>query len=56
LDCLIVLPPLSDNDYELGLMNFEIYNTIPNVNISNNKLYFGEDDAEITIPKGSNEP
>jgi len=23
---------LSDDDYELGLINFETYNTIPNVN------------------------
>jgi len=42
---------LSDDDYELGLMNFETYNTISNV--SNNKFYFDENDVEITIPKGS---
>jgi len=49
-------PPidLSDDDYELGLMDFETYYTIPNVNASNNKFYF-EDDAEITIPEGSYE-
>jgi len=49
-------PPidLSNDDYELGLMNFETYYTIPNVNASNNKFYFG-DDAEITIPEGSYE-
>ena len=46
---------LSDDDYELGLMNFETYNTIPNVNASNNKFYFDEDDVEITIPEGSYE-
>jgi len=46
---------LSDDDYELGLMNFETYNTIPNVNATNNKFYFDEDDAEITIPEGSYE-
>jgi len=45
---------LSDNDYELGLMDFETYYTIPNVNALNNKFYFG-DDAEITIPEGSYE-
>jgi len=28
---------LRDDDYELGLMNFEIYNTISNVNAS---IYF----------------
>ncbi|KYQ53616.1 hypothetical protein ALC60_01405 [Trachymyrmex zeteki] len=42
---------LSDGDYELGLMIFEIYHTIPNVNESNNKFYFGKDDAEIIIPE-----
>ena len=49
-------PPidLSDDDYELGLMDFETYYTIPNVNASNNKFYFG-DDVEITIPEGSYE-
>jgi len=31
---------LSDDDYELGLMNFETYNIISNVNVSNNKFYF----------------
>jgi len=39
------------NDYKLGLMNFETYNTISNA--SNNKFYFDENDVEITIPKGS---
>ena len=51
-------PPidLSDDDYELGLMDFETYYTIPNVNASNNKFYFGsEDDVEITIPDGAYE-
>jgi len=42
---------LSDDDYELGLMNFETYNTIPNMNASNNKFYFN--DVEITIPEVS---
>ena len=42
---------LSDGDY--GLVIFETYHTIPNVNNSNNKFYFAKDDAEITIPKGS---
>jgi len=46
---------LSDDDYELGLMNFETYNTISNVNASNNKFYFDENDVEITIPEGSYE-
>jgi len=46
---------LSDDDYELGLMNFDTYNTISNVNASNNKFYFDEDDMEITIPEESYE-
>jgi len=46
---------LSDDDYKLDLMNFETYNTISNVNASNNKFYFDENDVEITIPKGSYE-
>lgn len=46
---------LSDGDYELGLMDFETYHTIANVNASNNKFYFGKDNAEITIPEGSYE-
>ena len=46
---------LTDGDYELGLTLFETYHTIPNVNASNNKFYFGKDDAEITIPEGSYE-
>ncbi|KAL6255604.1 hypothetical protein P5V15_012852 [Pogonomyrmex californicus] len=31
----------SDDDYELGLIHLETYHTIPNVNVSNNKFYFG---------------
>jgi len=46
---------LSDDDYELGLMNSETYNTISNVNVSNNKFYFDENDVEITIPERSYE-
>jgi len=44
---------LSDDDYKLGLMNFETYNTISNVNASNNIFYFDENNVEITIPKES---
>ncbi|KMQ82645.1 hypothetical protein RF55_22283, partial [Lasius niger] len=46
---------LSDGEYELGLADFESYHTISNVNSTNNKFYFGKDDAEITIPEGSYE-
>jgi len=46
---------LSDGNYEFGLMLFETYHTILNVNASNNKFYFGKDNAKITIPEGSYE-
>lgn len=48
-------PPidLHDNEYELGLINFETYNTIPNINSTNNKFYFNNE--VITIPEGSYE-
>jgi len=36
-------------------MLFETYHTISNVNTSNNKFYFGNDDVKITIPEGSYE-
>ncbi|KYN08016.1 hypothetical protein ALC62_01005 [Cyphomyrmex costatus] len=44
---------LSDGDYELGLTDFETYSTLPNVNSTNNKFYF--DNEEIVIPEGSYE-
>lgn len=44
---------LSDDDYELGLTNFETYNTIPNIDSTNNKFYY--EDKTITIPEGSYE-
>ena len=44
---------LNDDEYELGFTNFETYNTIPNVNSTNNKFYF--DDETVTIPEGSYE-
>lgn len=46
---------LQENKYELGLTDFETYNTIPNINSTNNKFYFGENDEEIIIPEGSYE-
>ncbi|KYN36144.1 hypothetical protein ALC56_09519 [Trachymyrmex septentrionalis] len=44
---------LSDGDYELGLVIFETYHTIPNVNKSSNKFYFAKNDAEIIISEFS---
>ena len=46
---------LNDGDYELGLTNFETYHTIPNVNSSNNKFHFDNNNKEIMIPEGSYE-
>ena len=46
---------MTDDDYELGLTNFETYNAIPNVTSSNNNFYFDNDDKKITIPEGSYE-
>jgi hypothetical protein len=49
-------PPieLSDNDeYSLALINFECFNSIPNVDKTNNKFYY--DDQVIEIPEGSYE-
>ncbi|KYQ51398.1 hypothetical protein ALC60_09499 [Trachymyrmex zeteki] len=44
---------LNDADYELGLTDFETYYILANVNSTNNKFYF--DDDEIVIPEGSYE-
>jgi len=52
--CYFPVIDLSDGDYELGLTDLPwnlSYES--NVNSSNNKLYFDEDDKEI--PKGSYE-
>lgn len=49
-------PPIElkpELDYYLGLMNFSVYNSIPNVDKSNNMLYY--DDKELEIPVGSYE-
>jgi len=37
---------LSDGDYELGLTDFETYYMIPNINSSNNKVYYDESDKD----------
>ena len=46
---------LNDSEYELGLTNFETYNTIPNVDSTNNRFYFDDNDEEITILVGTYE-
>lgn len=37
-------------EYVLGLLNFESYHSIPNIDASNNKFYY--EDKEIIIPEG----
>lgn len=45
---------LNDEDlYVIGLVNFVAYNSIPNVDSSNNKFYYG--DKIITLPEGTYE-
>lgn len=51
-------PPIylnSDSNYVVGLTNFETFNAIPNVDIHNNKVYYGKNNEFITIPSGSYE-
>lgn len=52
-------PPidLSNDEYELVLLDLETYYTIPNISSKkrNNKFYFDVNDEEITIPDGSYE-
>ena len=42
---------LSDGDYELGLAIFETYDTIPNVNESNNKFYLAKTTQKLQFPR-----
>lgn len=50
-------PPIDltseEKSYSLGLISFETYNAIPNIDEGNNKFYIG--DKIITIPTGSYE-
>lgn len=43
-----------DDEYECGLLYFSTFNSIPNVDSRNNKLYYGENEV-IEIPEGSYE-
>lgn len=45
----VLLP--ENYNYSLGLLSFETYNAIPNIDAGCNKFYIG--DKEITIPTGS---
>ena len=53
---LQLYPPIileETKSYELGLINLVTYNTIPNVDSSNNSFYFGA--TTIRIPEGTYE-
>lgn len=41
--------------YEVGLLGFESYNSIPNVDSSNNKFHYGVKQQVIEIPEGTYE-
>ena len=42
------------SSYEIGMLSFQTYNTIPNVDESNNKFHF-DDNKILTIPNGTYE-
>lgn len=51
-------PPIyldSNSDYVIGLTNFETFNAIPNIDETNNKIYYGSGGDFIKIPSGSYE-
>lgn len=45
-------PPidLNDGDYVCGLIDFQTFNTIPNVDESNNMFYYGSENQHPTVP------
>lgn len=48
-------PPINtDGDWELGLVDFETFHVMPNIDSTNDTFYYGEG-KKITIPKGSYE-
>lgn len=49
----IVLDP--NSNYEIGLTYFSVNNAIPNIDESNNKFYFGDQNEFVEIPVGSYE-
>lgn len=40
---------LGDGDYVCGLVDFETFNTIPNVDESNNRFYYGYEDSDLYL-------
>jgi len=52
-------PPIyldPDSDYVIGLTNFETFNAIPNIDATNNKIFYGQTGNDyFEIPSGSYE-
>lgn len=51
-------PPIEldpNKQYVIGLLSFQTYNSIPNVDEENNKFHYGDDDKVIEIPVGAYE-
>jgi hypothetical protein len=51
-------PPIEledDAEYVIGLTDFLAYHSIPNVDSTNNRFYYGDADKVIKIPEGSYE-
>jgi hypothetical protein len=47
-------PPISlEGEWVVGLLGFETYNSIPNIDKSNNSFYYEIDNQIITIPEGA---
>lgn len=51
-------PPIyldPDVTYVVGLTNFETFNAIQNIDLNNNRIYYGKDNEYLSIPPGSYE-
>lgn len=51
-------PPIeldAGGEYEIGLLSFETYNSIPNVDETNNKFHYDDDGKVLIIPTGTYE-
>lgn len=56
--CADYNPPIvldQNSNYEIGLTNFSVNNSIPNVDEDNNKFYYGNSNDFVEIPVGSYE-
>lgn len=48
-------PIILNGDYECGLVDLQTFNSIPNIDKTNNLLHYGSTNAYITLPTGSYE-